>query len=77
MFCIRMHAILRSQQAQAILVATMHDVGIRCVDLGHVALPAALYLHRFLVLLIEVCACCDSAVDFTGKKLSGFRCCDL
>ena len=64
-----MHAI--SQQAQAILIATMHDVGIRSVDLGHVARPTALHLHRFLVLSIEVHACCDSVVNFIGKKMRG------
>ena len=31
------------KQAQEIFTATMHDVGIRCADLGHVALP--LWLH--------------------------------
>ena len=76
-YVLRMHAILRSQQAQAILIATMHDVGIRCVHLRHIALPTALYLHRFLVLSIEVRACHDSAVNFTGNKLSGFSRCDL
>ena len=35
-------------------MATMHNVGIHCVDLGHVALPTTLYLQRFLVVLIEV-----------------------
>ena len=37
--------------------------------LRHVALPTALYLQRFLVLSIKIRACCDSAVDFTGKKV--------
>ena len=32
------------QQAQVILTATMHDVGIHCVDLGLVALPTAALL---------------------------------
>ena len=34
------------RQAQVIFTATMHDVGIRCVDLRLVALPTALYLQR-------------------------------
>ena len=32
------------RQAQVILTATMHGVGIRCVDLRHVALPTARHL---------------------------------
>ena len=50
----------------------MHDVGIRCVDLmrGLLRFPTALYLQRYpLFLSFEVRACCDSAVDFTGKKV--------
>ena len=35
----------------------------------HVALPTALYLQRILVLLIDVHACCDFAVDFIGNKV--------
>ena len=31
----------------------MRDVGICCVDLGHVVLPTALYLQRYLVHLIR------------------------
>ena len=58
------------RQAQVILAATMHDVGIHCVDLGLVALP---WLHftcsATLFLSFKVRACCDSAVDFTGKKV--------
>ena len=45
-----------------------HDVGIRCVDLRHVALPTTL-LSATLFLSFEVRACCDSAVDFTSKKV--------
>ena len=56
------------KQDQANLIERMHDLGISCVDLGHVALPTALYLERFLLLLIEVRACCDSTVDFISKK---------
>ena len=60
-----------ARQAQAILTATMHDVGIRCVDMTldllrfqlHFTCGATLF-HSF-----EVRACCDSAVDFTGKKV--------
>ena len=58
------------RQAQVYLTAAMHDVGIRCVDLGHVALQ----LHftccgATLFLSLVVRACCDSAVAFTGKKV--------
>ena len=52
-----MQALVR-KQAQGILIATMHDVGIRCVDLRHVALPTALYLQCGPVLSTEVRACC-------------------
>ena len=41
------------RQAQVILSATMHDVGIRCVDLGLVVLPTALYLQRKLVSFVR------------------------
>ena len=61
-FCVR-------KQDQAILIESMHDVGISCVHLGHVALPTALYLQRILVLSIEARVCCDSAADFIGKKV--------
>ena len=65
------------RQAQVILTATMHDVGIHCVDLCwavlYVALRTALYLQRYLVSLnsfeVDLPACYDSAVDFTGKKV--------
>ena len=58
------------RQAQVTLTATMHDVGIRCVDLRLVALPTALYLQRYPVFLsFEVRDRCDSAVDLTGKKV--------
>ena len=39
--------------AQVILTATMHDVGIRCVDLGLVALPTALYFQLYLVSFVR------------------------
>ena len=60
------------RQAQVILTATVHGVGIRCVDLGlgHVSLP--LYFGSAtgtLFLSFEVRACCDAAVDFTCKKV--------
>ena len=46
----------------------MHAVQIRCVDLGLVALPTAVYLQGYtLFLSFKVHVCCDSAVDFTGK----------
>ena len=38
------------KQAQVILTVTMHDVGVRYVDLGQVALPTAL-LHAALYLV--------------------------
>ena len=56
------------RQAQVVLTATMHAVGIRCVDLGHVALQLH-FTCSTLLLLFEVRAYCDSAVDFTGKKV--------
>ena len=58
------------RQAQVILTATMNDVGIRCVDLVHVHVVLQLYFcSTTLFLLFEVRACCDSAVDFTCKKV--------
>ena len=56
------------RQAQVILTATMHDVGIRCVHLEHVALPLN-FCSATLFLSFEVRPCCDSAVDFTCKKV--------
>ena len=58
------------KQAQAIILTatcTMHDVGIRCVDLGHVTFPTALYLQRFLVSFNRgvLRLCCR----FTGKTV--------
>ena len=47
----------------------MHDVGIRCVDLGHVAFQLHFTRSAILFLSFEVRTCCDSAVDFTGKKV--------
>ena len=41
---------------------------IRCVDLGHVALPLY-FCSATLFLWFEVRACCDSAVDFTCTKV--------
>ena len=41
------------KQAQVILTVTMHDVGIRYVDLGQVAIPTAL-LHAALYLVFFV-----------------------
>ena len=60
-----------SRQAQAILTAIMHDVGIRCVDmtLGLLRLQLHFTCSSTLFLSFEVRACCDSAVDFTGKKM--------
>ena len=57
------------RQAQVVLTATMHAVGISCVDLGHVALQLHFTCSATLFLSFEVRACCDSAVDFTGKKV--------
>ena len=61
------------RQAQAILTATMHDAGIRCVDMTLGLLRFQLYsMHTCsgtLFLSFEVRACCDSAVDFTGRKV--------
>ena len=57
------------RHAQVVLTATMHDVGIRCVDLGHVALQLHFTCSATLFLSFEVHACWDSAVDFTGKKV--------
>ena len=56
-------------QAQVFLTATMHAVDIRCVDLGHVALPLHFTCSATLFLPFELRTCCDSAVDFTGKKV--------
>ena len=51
----------------------MHAVGIRgadrCVDLGHVALQLHFTCSATLFLSFEVRACCESAGDFTGKKV--------
>ena len=59
------------RQSQVVLTATVHAVGIRCVDLGHghVALQLHFTCSATLFLSFEVRACCDSAVDFTGKKV--------
>ena len=47
-------------------------VGIRCVDLGHVASNCTLHVASatlFLSFVVYVPRCCHSAVDFTGKKV--------
>ena len=53
------------------LTATMHDLGIRCVDMNLGLLRFQLHFTcgATLFLSFEVRACCDSAVDFTGKKV--------
>ena len=47
------------------------DLGINCVNLGHVALQRHFTCSATsaLFLSFEVRACCDSVVDFTGKKV--------
>ena len=68
-----------SRQAQAILTATMLDVGIRCVDLRLVALPTALYLQRYLVSFVRgkyVLRLCWQCCRFHRQE-SGLRRCDL
>ena len=65
------------RQAQVILTATMHDVGIRCVDLGHVVLPTALYLQRYLVSLIRSRYMRAATPLGFHRGESGFRRCDL
>ena len=60
--------------------ATMHDVGIPCVDFGYVALPTAqVTCSPTLFFWSRHVRAAYSAVDFTdtGKKLSGFRRYDL
>ena len=59
------------RQAQVILTATMHDVVIHCVDmtLGLLRFQLHFTCSATLFLSCEVRACCDSAVDFTGKKV--------
>ena len=49
----------------------MHDVGIRCVDmtLGLLRFQLHFTCGGILFLSFELRACCDSAVDFTGKKV--------
>ena len=51
----------------------MHDVGIRCVDndmtLGLLRFQLHSTCSTTLFLSFEVRACCDSAVDFTGRKV--------
>ena len=49
----------------------MHDVGIRCVDMTFGLLRFQLHFtcSATLFLSFEVRTCCDSAVDFTGKKV--------
>ena len=57
------------RQAQVVLTATMHDVGINCVNLGHVELQLHFTCSATLFLSFEVRACCDFAVDFASKKV--------
>ena len=57
------------RQAQVVLTATMHDVGINCVNLGHVELQVHFTCSATLFLSFEVRACCDFAVDFASKKM--------
>ena len=62
------------RQAQVILTATMHGVGVRCVDLRHhhgCASNCTSFstCSATLFLSFEVRACCNSAVDFTSKKV--------
>ena len=57
------------RQAQVVLTATIQDVGINCVNLGHVALQLHFTCSATLFLSFEVRACFDSAVDFTSKKV--------
>ena len=49
----------------------MHDVGIRCVDMTFGLLRFQLHFtcSANLFLSFKVRACCDSAVDFTGKTV--------
>ena len=49
----------------------MHDVGICCVDMTLGLLRFQLHptCSATLFLSFEVRACCDSAVDFTGRKV--------
>ena len=56
-------------QAQVVLTATKHDVGINCVNVGHVALQLHFTCSATLFLSFEVRACCDFAVDFASKKV--------
>ena len=57
----------------AILTGTMHDVGIRCacvdMTLGLLRFQLHFTCSASSFLSFEVRACCDSAVDFTGKKV--------
>ena len=58
-----------TRQAQVVLTAIMHDVGINCVNLRHVPLQLHFTCSATLFLSFEVRACCDSAVDFKSKKV--------
>ena len=64
------------RQAQVILTATMHDVGIHCVHFGLVALPTALYLQRYLVSFVRGTCVLQLCCRFHRQE-SGFRRCDL
>ena len=66
------------RQAQVILTDTMHGVGIRCVDLRHVALPTA----RHLVFAALPCFFRSRYVRaatllWISQARKGFRRCDL
>ena len=54
------------RQAQAILTATMHHVDM---TLGLLRFQLHFTCNAILFLSFEVRACCDSAVDFTDKKV--------
>ena len=47
----------------------MHDVGIRCVDMTLGLLRFQLHFTCGACFFRSRCACCDSAVEFTGKKV--------
>ena len=65
------------RQAKAILTATMHDVGIRCVDMHWlVALPTALYLRRSLVSFVRGTYVLRLCCRFHRQE-SGLHRCDL
>ena len=66
----RLHEQTLPRQGQVILTATMQDVGIRSVDLrGMLRFQLHCTCSTTFILSFEVRACCDSAVDFTRKKV--------